>query len=173
VPKGVDIAIDGRTVTVSGKQGTLSYEHRPEVEVAFDEGERTVVVSMPEEHQKTKSKMAHWGTTRSLIANMVEGVANGYEKSLEVVGVGYTATLAGNTLQLKVGYANTIERPVPEGVDVKVEKQTIKVSGADKQAVGQFAASVRAVRKPEPYNGKGIMYTGERVRRKAGKAFGS
>jgi large subunit ribosomal protein L6 len=173
VPKGVDVKIDGRTVTVSGKQGTLSYEHRPEVEVAFDEGERKVVVSMPEDQQKTKSKMAHWGTTRSLIANMVEGVANGYEKSLEVVGVGYTATLAGNTLQLKVGYANTIERPVPEGVDVKVEKQTIKVSGADKQAVGQFAASVRAVRKPEPYNGKGIMYTGERVRRKAGKAFGS
>lgn len=173
VPSGVDVAIDGRKVSVSGKQGALSFEHHPVVSVAFDTDAKEVNVSIDEKNMKQKSVLAQWGTTRALIANMVDGVVKGYEKKLEVVGVGYTAALNGQKLALKVGFANTIEKTVPQGVDVQVDKQNITVKGADKQAVGQFAAEVRAVRKPEPYNGKGIRYAGEHVRRKSGKAFGS
>jgi large subunit ribosomal protein L6 len=173
VPSGAKVSIDGRTVSVEGKLGTLTMEHRPEVSVAWSEDEKTVTVSIDEKDADKREVRAYWGMTRSLIANMVEGVTKGYEKQLEVVGVGYTADLAGQTLKLKVGFANTIEKTVPQGVNVTVEKQIIKVQGADKQAVGQFAAEVRAARKPEPYNGKGIKYADERVRRKSGKAFGS
>ncbi|MFG0315448.1 MAG: 50S ribosomal protein L6, partial [Phycisphaerales bacterium] len=104
--------------------------------------------------------------------NMIKGVTDGYEKKLQVVGVGWTATVSGNKLALKVGYANTIEMPIPEGLTVTADKQIITVSGADKQAVGHFAASTRAKRKPEPYNGKGIKYLDEVIMRKQGKAFG-
>lgn len=173
VPSGVDVAVDGRKVSVSGKQGSLSFEHRPEVSVEFDGDAKAINVSIDEKNMKSKTVLAYWGTTRALLANMVEGVTKHYEKKLDVVGVGYTAQLNGQTLALKVGYANTIEKQVPEGVNVKVDKQIITVTGADKQAVGQFAAEVRAVRKPEPYNGKGIKYYEEVVRRKSGKAFGS
>ncbi|GAB4548595.1 MAG: 50S ribosomal protein L6 [Phycisphaerales bacterium] len=173
VPSGVDIAIDGRKVSVSGKQGNLTFEHRPEVSVAYDKDAKEVTVSIDEKDMKQKAVLAHWGTTRSILANMVEGVTKGYEKKLEVVGVGYTAQLNGQKLALKVGFANTIEKTVPQGVDVKVDKQMVTITGPDKQAVGQFAAEVRAVRKPEPYNGKGIKYHDEVVRRKSGKAFGS
>ena len=107
--------------------------------------------------------------TRSMIANMVEGVTKGYNKTLEVVGVGYTAVINGASIDLRVGFANTIKVAIPLGVDVKVERNMIRVTGIDKQAVGQFAANVRAVRKPEPYNGKGIKYIDEKIRRKQGK----
>jgi len=173
IPSGVSVSIDGREVTVAKGDASLSFEHRPEVSVAWNEDEKSVVVSVDEALMGNRQARAYWGTTRSLIANMVEGVTKGYQRELEVVGVGYTAELRGNTLALKVGYANTIEVDVPTGVDVSVEKQMIRVKGIDKQAVGQFAAVVRSVRKPEPYNGKGIKYAGEVVRRKQGKAFGS
>ncbi|MEM1423650.1 MAG: 50S ribosomal protein L6, partial [Planctomycetota bacterium] len=144
VPSGVDVAIDGRKVSVSGKQGNLAFEHRPEVSVAFDPDAKEISVSIDEKDIKQKAVLAHWGTTRALIANMVEGVTKHYEKKLEVVGVGYTAQLNGQKLALKVGFANTIEKDVPQGVDVKVDKQMVIITGADKQAVGQFAAEVRA-----------------------------
>ena len=173
VPSGVSVSINGRKVTMQGKQGTLEYTHRPEVQVQWDEGEKSISVTVDPKDADNRSVRAYWGMTRALLANMIKGVSEGYERTLEVVGVGYTAEAAGTKLRLKVGYANTIEMAIPTGVNVNVEKSVIKVQGADKQAVGQFAAAVRAKRKPEPYNGKGIKYSDEVIRRKQGKAFGS
>jgi len=173
VPAGVKVSISGRTVTVEGPKGTLSFEHRPEVTVGWSEDEKSLVVGAPEGKVNDRVTKAYWGTTRALLANMVTGVKAGYEKKLEVVGVGWTANVAGPKLALKVGFANTVEVDIPAGVSVAVEKQMITVTGADKQAVGQFAATVRAKKKPEPYNGKGIKYTTEVIKKKQGKAFGS
>jgi len=173
VPAKVKVSLSGAVVTIEGPKGTLSFEHRPEVKVTWDEGEKSVTVSIDEKDMKNKPVRAYWGTTRALIANMIKGVVDGYEKKLEVVGVGWTAAVNGQKLDLKVGYANTVEVPIPTGVNVKVERQTIMVNGTDKQAVGQFAAVVRSKRKPEPYNGKGIRYTDEVVKKKQGKQFGS
>ena len=173
IPSGVKVSIDGRTVAVEGKQGRLEFEHRPEVRVGWSEDEKSVVVTVDEADAKDRQVRAYWGLTRAMIANMVVGVTDGYQKTLEVVGVGYTAQVQGQKLALKVGFANTIEVAIPQGVSVDVERQLVKIRGIDKQAVGQFAAMVRAKRKPEPYNGKGIKYIDEVVRRKQGKAFGS
>jgi large subunit ribosomal protein L6 len=174
VPLGkASASIDGRTITISAGNASLEYEHRPEVSVSVDEDAKALVVDVDESRRGNKEVRAYWGMTRALLANMVKGVTEGYEKKLEVVGVGYTAQMAGAKLDLKVGFANTISVPIPPGVDVSVEKQMITVKGADKQAVGQFAAVVRGKRPPEPYNGKGIKYADEVVRRKQGKAFGS
>jgi large subunit ribosomal protein L6 len=165
-------SIDGRVVTVSAGDKSLSYEFRPEVRVELDSESNALVVSLAEGvDPKVKKNRAQWGTTRARLANLVAGVTDGFEKKLEVVGVGYTAQLAGQALNLKVGYANTLSVPVPSGVDVSVEGQMITVKGMDKQAVGQFAAVVRGKRPPEPYNGKGIRYAGEQIIRKEGKAF--
>ena len=173
VPSNVKVSLSGNTITIEGPKGSLSFEHRPEVSVTWDEGEKSVTVSIDEKDMKIKPVRAYWGTTRALIANMIKGVVDGYEKKLEVVGVGWTANVAGQKLALKVGYANTVEVAIPVGVNVSTEKQTITVNGTDKQAVGQFAAEVRSVRKPEPYNGKGIKYTDEVIKKKQGKQFGS
>ncbi len=174
VPLGkASAAISGRTVTISSGSNSLSMDHRPEVNVAIDEGAKELCVTIDPKDAKTKQVRAYWGLTRALLANMVTGVTTGYEKKLEVVGVGYTAKLAGQQLDLKVGFANTISVPIPGNLDVTVDRQMIVVKGADKQAVGEFAATVRSKRKPEPYNGKGIKYLDEVVRRKQGKAFGS
>jgi large subunit ribosomal protein L6 len=168
VPSGVKVNVAGRRIEVEGPQGKLDYEFRPEVDVTIGEGGNEVVVTRQSDERQTR---AYHGLTRSLINNMCVGVSQGYEKRLEVVGVGYLAALAGNKLQLRVGFANEIHKEVPQGLDVKCPDQNhIVVKGADKQMVGQFAAEVRAVRKPEPYKGKGIRYEGEQVRRKAGKA---
>jgi large subunit ribosomal protein L6 len=173
VPGNVKVNLSGNTIAIEGPKGNLSYDFRPEVDVAWDESAKAIAVSMDVALiAKKRSNGAYWGTTRSLINNMVEGVSKGYEKKLQVVGVGWTATVNGNKLALKVGYANTIEMPIPEGLTVTAEKQMITVTGADKQAVGHFAASTRAKRKPEPYNGKGIKYLDEVITRKQGKAFG-
>ena len=173
IPSGVDVAISGRKVTVSKGDKRLDYETRPEVNLAWDKDARTLNVSIDEADADNRQVRAYWGLTRSLIQNMVTGVTEGYTRSLEVVGVGFSAVNAGKTLDLKVGYANIIKVPIPQGVDVAVERQMIHVKGADKQKVGQFAAVVRSTRKPEPYNGKGIKYSDEIIRRKAGKAFGA
>jgi large subunit ribosomal protein L6 len=173
IPAGVSASINGRTISISGPNGTLEYTHRPEVSVQWDESEKCINVSIDESRLREKQVRAYWGLTRALLDNMVVGVTKGYQKQLEVVGVGYTAELRGQKIALKVGFANTIEMPIPQGVDVTIERQIITVKGADKQAVGQFAAQVRATRKPEPYNGKGIKYLTEVVKRKQGKAFGS
>ncbi|MCA9100570.1 MAG: 50S ribosomal protein L6 [Planctomycetales bacterium] len=169
VPSGVKVSIDGRTVAIEGKVGRLDWEHRPEVAVSYDDDQKQITVSRANE--TTMAKALH-GTTRALIQNMIVGVSEGYEKRLEIVGVGYLGAVAGNELQLRVGFANEIHKQIPEGLNVTCPDQNhVVIKGADKQKVGQFAAEVRAVRKPEPYKGKGVRYEGEQVRRKAGKAM--
>jgi large subunit ribosomal protein L6 len=168
VPDGVKVAIDGRVVSVEGPLGKLQYEHRPEIDVRYDEQARQVVVTRQSDQRPAR---AYHGLTRSLINNMVHGVSKGYEKQLEIVGVGYLGSVEDDTLSLRVGYAVEVKKPIPPGLDVKCPDQThIVVKGFDKQQVGQFAAEVRAVRKPEPYKGKGIRYVGEQVKIKPGKA---
>jgi large subunit ribosomal protein L6 len=169
VPAGVKIQIADRTVTVEGKLGKLQWEHRPEVSVAYDEPSKTLVVTRCDDQRLSRS--LH-GLTRALLVNMIAGVTQGYERRLEIQGVGYLAAVLGQVLQLRVGLANELQVPIPEGVKVSVpDQQHIVIQGIDKQKVGHFAASVRALRKPEPYKGKGIRYLGEPVRRKQGKAM--
>jgi large subunit ribosomal protein L6 len=172
VPPAVKISIAESTIEVEGPKGKLSFKHRPEIGVTFDQPGRQILVTRQNDERLNRS--LH-GLTRSLIANMVHGVTTGYVKKLEIVGVGYQAQLKkANTVALQVGYANQIVMEAPPGVTVAVADPThITISGPDKQAVGQFAAVVRKVRPPEPYKGKGIRYEGEFVRRKAGKAFGA
>jgi large subunit ribosomal protein L6 len=174
VPAGVKIAVKDRTINVEGPKGKLNLTFRPEVKVNWTESEKAINVALADGfNSENKEANAYWGTTRAHIRNMIEGVTKGYEKALEVVGVGWTASLAGKQLKLVVGFANPIFLDIPTGVTVTVDKQFVKVTGADKQAVGQFASAMRAVRKPEPYNGKGIKYTNEVVKRKQGKQFGA
>ena len=166
VPSGVDVAIDGGTVTVKGPKGQLSrvISERIAIERAADE---LLVTRGDDERQ---SRALH-GLTRSLVANMVTGVTDGYQKSLEIVGVGYRASLKGNDLEILVGYSHPVLYPAPDGIAFEVPVPTrIVVRGIDKEQVGQVAAEIRRIRKPEPYKGKGIRYEGEVVRRKAGKA---
>ena len=171
VPEGVEINIDGKTVTVKGKNGELSWAHHANMSVSFDADTRLITVTRPDEERQNR---ALHGLTRSLIANMVQGVTTYYEKRLEIQGVGYNAVLDGKILQLHVGYANAIRLPIPELVICELSDQThIVLKSADKQAVGQFAAEVRTSRPPDPYKGKGVRYLGEQIRRKAGKAFAS
>jgi large subunit ribosomal protein L6 len=166
VPSGVDVTIDGRTVTVKGPKGTLSRALHPDMTVSREDG--TIVVTRPTE-QKTH-KQLH-GLTRTLVNNMVVGVTDGYRKGLEITGVGYRAALNGKKLQLNLGYSHQIEIDPPEGITFEVENPTrLAVLGIDKELVGQVAAQVRSTRKPEPYKGKGVRYAGEYIRRKAGKA---
>ncbi len=173
VPSGVEIAVSGRNITISKGDKRLDYELRPEVTVNWEKDDKTLSVTIDEADMNNRQTRAYWGLTRALLQNMVVGVTEGYSRSLEVVGVGYSAVVAGQTLDLKVGFANVIKVPIPQGLDVTVDRQFVHVKGADKQKVGQFAAEVRSKRKPEPYNGKGIKYTDEVVRRKQGKAFGA
>jgi large subunit ribosomal protein L6 len=166
VPAGVDVAIDGRNVTVKGPKGSLSRSLHPEMLVARD-GD-SIVVTRPSE-AKTH-KQLH-GLTRTLVNNMVVGVTAGYRKPLEITGVGYRAALVGRKLQLNLGYSHPIEIDPPAGISFELENPTkLAVVGIDKELVGEIAARVRATRKPEPYKGKGVRYAGEQVRRKAGKA---
>lgn len=166
IPAGVKVAVDGNFVQVEGPKGKLRQELRPEVKLAIEGGD--VIVSRTEE---TRQGRAMHGLYRALIVNMLKGVSEGYEKKLEIVGVGYLAALAGKVLQVRAGFANEIQMPIPEGLKVTCPDQNhIVIQGIDKQMVGQFAAEVRSIRKPEPYKGKGIRYDGEVVRRKAGKA---
>jgi len=164
---GVKVAVQNRTVTVEGPKGKLAWEHRPEVAVQVDDASRRVLVTA-DEADRTAS--AYQGLTRALLNNMIIGVKNGYEKRLEIQGVGYLAAIQGKKLQLRVGFANELQVPIPAGLDVACPDQThVVIRGCDKQQVGQFAAAVRALRKPEPYKGKGIRYVGEHVKIKPGK----
>lgn len=166
LPAGVTVSVSGRTVTVQGKNATLTYEHRPEVSVKVED--KQVVVERSSDQKQTK---AYHGLTRALINNMIIGVSEGFKKELEINGVGWTARVQGRKLALNVGYADTRELEIPMGVDVQVQGNKIAIAGAVKQAVGQFAAATRAQRPPEPYNGKGIKYSDEVIVRKEGKAF--
>ena len=166
IPKGVTVTIDGQKVTVKGSKGELSREMPDSITFA-QEGDEIVV------KQKNDSRVARqcYGLTRSLIANMVEGVSNGYEKKLEIQGVGYRASLQGQKLVMALGYSHPVEFEPPPGITFAVEKNTsLTVTGIDKEVVGNTAARIRAARPPEPYKGKGVRYAGEQVRRKAGKA---
>jgi len=166
--EGVNVSVQGRTVVVEGPKGKLQWEHRPEVAVRVDEADRRVVVERLQENRESR---AFHGLTRSLINNMILGVKDGYEKRLEIVGVGYLAAVQGKMLQLRVGFANELQKEIPPGLQVTCPDQThIVVRGCDKQQVGEFAAEVRALRKPEPYKGKGVRYQGEHVKIKPGKA---
>jgi large subunit ribosomal protein L6 len=172
VPANVKVSVADSTIHVEGPNGKLSFTYRDAIQVRYDEAGRQVVVARGDDERENR---ALHGLTRSLIANMVQGVTAGYTKKLEIVGVGYQAQARGaNAVALQVGYANQIVLQAPAGVKVALTDPThLTISGPDKQAVGQFAAEVRKVRPPEPYKGKGIRYEGEVVRRKAGKAFGS
>ena len=168
IPDKVKVNIDGKAVSVEGPKGKLSYTALAPIGVEVKDGE--VLVTRVDDERTSK---AFHGLTRAIVANMIEGVSNGYRKALEIQGVGYNATLKGKVLDLKVGFANTISKKIPDGVDVKVDGGTkVEITGIDKQKVGQFAAEVRATRKPEPYKGKGIRYQGEVVKLKPGKATG-
>jgi large subunit ribosomal protein L6 len=167
VPSGVKVNVANRAVTIEGKLGKLVYAHRPEVTVKIEDDGKSVVCTRSTEERETR---AYHGLTRALINNMMVGVTEGYEKKLEIQGVGYLGAVQGKTLQLRVGFANEVHKKIPDGLTVTCPDQThIVIKGTSKQMVGQFAAEVRAVRKPEPYKGKGIRYEGEQVRRKAGK----
>jgi large subunit ribosomal protein L6 len=168
IPSGVKVKIENRLVTVEGPLGKLEHQHHPAVSVEVDEPTSSVKVTRQDDNRISRS--VH-GLTRALVNNMVEGVTKGYEKKLEIVGVGYLAALQKDVLQLRVGFANELHVPVPQGLTVTCPDQThVTIKGIDKQLVGQFAAEVRSMRKPEPYKGKGIRYENEQVRRKAGKA---
>jgi len=172
VPANVKISLSDLTIKVEGPKGTLSFTYRSSMTVVHQVDKNEILVTRPNDERENR---ALHGLTRSLISNMVQGVTTGYVRKLEIVGVGYQAQLKkANTIALQVGYSNQVILEAPPGVSVVVPDAThITISGADKQAVGQFAAIVRKVRPPEPYKGKGIRYEGEVVRRKAGKTTGS
>ena len=168
VPAGVKVSVADRQISVEGPKGKLQWSYRPEVQVEFDDGEKEIRIGR--ETDERQARALH-GLTRSIIQNMVVGVTQEYTKKLEIVGVGYLAAIQGKTLQLRVGFAHEVHKEIPDGLKVTCPDQThVVITGIDKQLVGQFAAEVRSVRKPEPYKGKGIRYDGEVVRRKAGKA---
>ena len=166
VPSGVEVEIDGTTVTVKGKKGELTRTFQPSM-IIKHEGEEIIISPANDERQTN----AFWGLTRSLLANMVEGVSEGFSKKLELIGVGYRAALKGRDLEMQLGFSHPVLVKAPEGITFEVPSQNeIVVTGASKEQVGQIAADIRKWRKPEPYKGKGIRYEGEYVRRKAGKA---
>ncbi|MDH3499133.1 MAG: 50S ribosomal protein L6 [Acidimicrobiia bacterium] len=166
VPSGVDLKIDGQRVTVKGPQGELRREFPDRVKIEMVDGE-ALVTRFDDERQ---SRALH-GLARALLANMVTGVSEGYQKSLSIVGVGYRASAAGKGIELQVGFSHSVQVDAPDGITLEVPDPTnVLVKGIDKELVGQVAANIRKIRPPEPYKGKGIRYTGEHVRRKAGKA---
>lgn len=166
VPTGTKVSVKDNVVLVQGPKGQLSREFRPQVSLEITESQ--VVVTRCDDSKEARS--LH-GLTRSLVANMVEGVTNGFTKNLELVGVGYKAQMKGKNLLLNVGYSHPIEIEPPEGIEIATEGVTkVAIKGIDKENVGNLSAKIRAVRKPEPYKGKGIRYVGEKIRKKAGKA---
>lgn len=166
IPSGTKVDVSGNSITVTGSKGTLSKEFRPEVTIKVEDNQ--VIVERAGEDKIHRS--LH-GLTRTLVYNMVEGVSNGFTKSLDLVGVGYRCQIQGTKLIIQVGYSHPVEIDPPKGIEIAVEGTTkIHVKGSDKQLVGDVAAQIRAVRKPEPYKGKGIKYSTEVIRRKAGKS---
>lgn len=165
ISEGVEVELNGNTITVKGKNGELTRDLNPLLDVVIEDNEITV----NRRNDSKQSRMLH-GTTRSVISNMVEGVSGGFSKKLEIVGVGYRAQLQGSKLVLSLGLSHPVEFETPEGLELEVPTNTeIIIKGTDKEAVGALAANIRAVRSPEPYKGKGVRYEGEYVRRKEGK----
>ncbi|HEY9217280.1 MAG TPA: 50S ribosomal protein L6 [Phenylobacterium sp.] len=165
IPAGVTINLDGQTVTVKGPKGELAWTLAEEIEVRQEGSE--LILSKRTESQRAQ---AMWGLSRTLVGNMVIGVTTGYERVLELVGVGYRAALKGTSLSMQLGFSHDIDITPPAGVTFAVPRQTeVRISGIDKQLVGELAAQIRRIRPPEPYKGKGVRYAGEKVRRKEGK----
>jgi large subunit ribosomal protein L6 len=165
VPAGVTVTLDGQTVTVKGPKGQLAWTLAEEIEVKQEGGE--LLLSKRVENTRAQ---AMWGLSRTLVNNMVVGVTQGFEQTLELVGVGYRAAMKGQALSMQLGFSHDVDVPPPAGITFAVPKQTeIKISGIDKQVVGEIAARIRRIRPPEPYKGKGVRYAGEKVRRKEGK----
>jgi len=164
IPSGVEVSLDKNVIIVKGPKGTLTFTHRREVKVTFEEGLVHVA-----KVGVTKKAQALWGTTAKMIANMIAGVTNGFEKSLELNGVGYRMNLSGKKLGLALGFSHPVDMMLPEGITATLEGNVLKVIGMDKQQVGEFAAVIRKLKPVEPYKGKGFRYVGEIVRRKEGK----
>lgn len=164
IPEGVEVKLEDQKVIIKGPKGELSQKIRPEISIEVKEGKIVVLPKI-----QTKKTKAFWGLTRTLLANMIEGVIRGYEKKLEIQGIGYKASLDGKDLNLQVGFTHPIKIKAPEGINFLVEKNTITASGINKELVGEIAAKIKKVRPPEPYKGKGIRYLGETIKRKAGK----
>ena len=165
VPNGVTVTIDGQTVSVKGPKGQLSWTVADEIEVTQQGSDLNLAVRDDSSRGK-----AMWGLSRTLVNNMVEGVTKGYEETLELVGVGYRAAMKGQSLSMQLGFSHDVDIKPPQGISFATPKQTeIRISGIDKQAVGEMAARIRRIRPPEPYKGKGVRYAGEQVRRKEGK----
>lgn len=168
IPSNVEVTLDDNSVTVKGPKGELTQTINENISLSLEDG--TLTVCRPNDEKTTR---ALHGLTRALVANMVQGVTDGFEKKLEILGVGYRFTVQGDTVNLSLGFSHPVEMKAPTGVSVEPDadnKQVLVIKGIDKQAVGQFAAEIRRLRKPEPYKGKGIRYLGEYVRRKAGKS---
>jgi large subunit ribosomal protein L6 len=165
IPAGVTITVDDKAIMVKGPKGELSQFMMPGIKV--DVGADSILVSRETDVQEHRSKH---GLMRTLIDNMIVGVTNGFEKKLEVTGVGFRVALSGNILKLSLGFSHEIDYKLPDNIQAKVEQNTITISGISKQLVGQVAAEIRALKKPEPYKGKGIAYVGERILRKSGKS---
>lgn len=170
IPSGVEVMINGQDVKVKGPKGELQQQIHPLVRVATEEvdGVKQIATSILDTTDGDQNAL--WGTTRALLSNMVNGVSAGFSKKLEVNGVGYRVNVQGNTVVLTVGYSHDVRIELPSGVQAVAEANTLTLSGFDKQLIGEMAARIRKVRKPEPYKGKGIKYTDEVIRRKAGKA---
>jgi len=166
LPAGTEISVNGQVVSIKGPKGTLKQVLHPVVKVEIEGANAHVIVADPENHKQN----ALWGLFRSLLQNMVEGVNKGFEKKLEINGVGFKAAASGKKLVLNVGFSHPVDFILPEGIACVVEKNVITINGIDKQLVGQVAANIRKIKKPEPYKGKGIKYLEEVLRRKAGKA---
>lgn len=165
IPEGVTVEINGQTVKITGPKGSLSRTFPRNV--AFEVKDKEILVTAK---GSNKAAMSQHGTTRALLANDVKGVTVGWSKQLELVGTGFRAEVAGKTLKLTVGFSHTVDITAPEGIEFKVEKNMVTVTGIDREVVGQVSANIRGVRPPEPYKGKGIKYVDEVIRRKAGKA---
>ena len=164
-PKGVEFSVSGQTVEAKGPKGVRRFTATDDVTVALEDGAVSV-----KPRGESKRARQQWGMTRTQIANLAQGVSDGFTKNLEIVGVGYRAQVQGKTLKLSLGYSHDVEYPIPEGIDIKCAKPTeVEISGIDQQRVGQVAAEIRDWRRPEPYKGKGVRYRGEYIFRKEGK----
>ena len=165
IPSGVSAAIEGNTLSVKGPKGTLTLGMRDEIAYAVEDGQISVKPA-----NDGRAARAFWGMQRTLVSNLIEGVTNGYTKTLDITGVGYRALAQGKNLRLQLGYSHDVNYAVPEGIEIKTpDNTTVEISGIDKQKIGQVAAEIRRWRKPEPYKGKGIRYRGEYIFRKEGK----
>lgn len=170
IPEGVEVKIDGQKIMIKGPLGENSQDFRQEIKVELKEGKIFVLPQLPiEKIEKDKQTKAFWGLTRALISNMVKGVIGGFEKKLEIAGVGFKAVIEGETLLLYVGYTHPIKIKIPQGIKISIEKNIVTVFGINRELVGQIAAVIRKAKPAEPYKGKGIKYVGEIIKRKVGK----